>query len=146
MEFPYIAASVGAALIILQMLLMMSVGTHRGKAGIGVGFGEDRNLERKIRRHGNLTENAAIFVVVLSFAEMFSGGGTIIAALGGLFVFARISHAIGFSSLAGSHSKDEGSRIFVFFRAVGALTTGLSGIALGAYLAFLLLAAQFPSF
>ena len=78
MEFPYVAASVGAVLIILQQILMMIAGTHRGKVNIGVGFGDDKDLERKIRRHGNLAENAAIFLVVLSFAEILSGGGLIV--------------------------------------------------------------------
>lgn len=139
MEFPYIAALVGAILIILQQVLMMITGTHRGKASIGVGFGDDKDLERKIRRHGNLAENAAIFLVVLGFAEMASGGGMITTIIGIAFLVARIAHAIAFSSLSGSHGQEDGAKIFVLCRLVGALGTGVSGIALGLYLLSILI-------
>lgn len=140
MEFPYTAAMVGAFLIILQQILMMNTGTHRAKAQIGVGFGEDRHLERKIRRHGNLSENAAIFIIVLSLAEMLSGGGPVIIAFGSIFVLARVSHAFAFTSLAGSHEKMEGGKIYLLCRMLGAFITGLVGIGLGLYLMFLILA------
>lgn len=138
MDVPYTAAFVGAILIILQQVLMMITGTYRGKVSVGVGFGSDKDLERKIRRHGNLAENAAIFIVVLGFAEVISGGSLVTTAIGGTFLVARISHAIAFSSLSGSHGQENGKRIFVLCRVIGALGTGLSGIALGLYLLFLL--------
>ena len=138
MEFPTIAAFVGAILIIAQMVLMMITGTHRGKVSIGVGIGDDKNLERKMRRHGNLAENAAIFLVVLGFAEMLSGGTMVTTTLGITFLIARISHAVAFSSLSGSHGQENGAKIFVLCRMLGALGTGLCGIILGLYLLFLL--------
>ena len=140
MEIPYTAAAVGAILIILQQILMMNTGAYRGKVQIGVGFGDDRDLERKIRRHGNLAENAAIFVIVLALAEGVLGGGAIVTGFGVAFVIARICHAIAFTSLAGSHDKSEGSRIFLWLRASGAVASGVSGIGLGLYLLYGLLA------
>ncbi len=139
MEIPYTAATVGAILIILQQVLMMIAGTHRGKVSIGVGFGDDKDLERKIRRHGNLAENAAIFIVVLSLAEGLVGSGIAIMTFGAIFVIARISHAIAFSSLAGSHGQEGASKLFVRCRVIGALGNGLSGIGLGLYLIMILL-------
>ena len=138
MEFPYMAAFVGAVLVILQQVLMVSAGRHRARVKLGVGYGNDQDLERKIRRHGNLAENAAVFLVVLSLAEGFSGGGFVTMLLGMLFLAARISHAIAFSSLAGSHCQANGSQIFVLCRMAGALGTAVSGVALGAYLLVLL--------
>ena len=134
MEFPFTAAVVGALLIILQQILMMITGTHRGRVMIGVGFGDDKELERKIRRHGNLAENAAIFIVVLSLTEGFLGTNFAIIAFGTVFTIARICHAAAFSSLAGSHGQEGASKIFVRLRLVGALGNGLSGIGLGLYL------------
>ncbi len=134
MEFPYTAAVVAGCLIILQQALMMNTGIHRGKASIGVGFGEDKELERKIRRHGNLAENAALFIVVLSLTEGLLGGGLIITAFGALFLFARLCHAAAFSSIAGSHGQEGASKIYPKLRVVGALGTALSGIGLGMYL------------
>ena len=139
MEFPVTAAFVGAILIIMQQIFMMITGTHRGKVAMGVGFGDDKDLERKIRRHGNLAENAAIFLVVLSFAEVLSGGGLVATIIGFAFLAARIAHGIAFSSLSGSHGQENGAKIFVICRVTGALGTGLCGIALGVYLLFLLM-------
>jgi len=138
MEFPQTAALTGAFLLILQQILMMNTGTHRAKTAIGVGHGDDRNLERKSRRHGNLAENAAIFVVVLALTEGVAGGGPVITTFASLFVAARISHAIGFMSTSGSHATPDGPKFFVMFRMLGAMTTGLVGIALGGYLGYLL--------
>ena len=138
MEFPIVAAFVGAILIVAQQIFMMIAGTHRGKVAIGVGVGQDKELERKVRRHGNLAENAAIFLVVLGFAEMLSGGGTMTTVIGIVFLCARISHAVAFTSLSGSHGQENGARIFALCRMFGALGTGLSGIVLGLYLLFLL--------
>jgi len=140
MEIPYTAATVGAILIILQQVLMMITGTYRGKVSIGVGVGDDKELERKVRRHGNLAENAAIFVVVLALAEGLVGSGVAIMVFGAIFLIARISHAIAFSSLAGSHGQEGASKLFVRCRMLGALGNGLSGIGLGLYLIYLLLA------
>ncbi len=138
MEFPTVAATVGAILIIAQQVFMMITGTHRGTVSIGVGVGDDKQLERKMRRHGNLAENAAIFIVVLGFAEMLTGGTLITTGLGVAFLIARISHAVAFSSLSGSHGQENSARIFALCRLFGALGTGLSGIILGLYLLYLL--------
>lgn len=138
MEFPLTTAIIGALLIILQQVFMVMAGTHRAKVSIGVGFADDKDLERKIRRHGNLAENAAIFLVVLGFAEALSGGGVVTTILGFAFLVARIAHGIAFSSLSGSHLPDQGSHFFVLCRLVGALGSGFSGIALGLYLLWLL--------
>ena len=138
MEFPYVAAFVGALLIVMQQVFMLIAGIHRGKFAIGAGLAGDAELERKIRRHGNLAENAAIFVVVLGFAEMLSGGGMVTTVLGVIFLAARISHAFAFSSLAGSHGKKNAPKIFILCRMMGALGTGISGVLVGLYLLYVL--------
>ena len=70
MTIPIYAAAAGAFLIILQAILMVAAGSYRVKSGINLGTGEDPVMERKIRRHGNLAENAGLFVAVLALAEM----------------------------------------------------------------------------
>lgn len=137
MTAPIITAVVAATIIILQQLLMFTVGIHRARASIGVGFGEDQNLERKIRRHGNLAENAALFIATLALAEMLGTPQQVIMGFGAMFVGARIFHALGMGSLSGSHLADGGT-IFRTMRALGAFGTMLSGVALGGYLIYLL--------
>jgi len=134
---PLISAGLGGVLIIMSQTLMLSVGMHRTRTKRGVGYGDDVTLERKIRRHGNLIENAPMFVLVLALLEMAGGSQTAVLAFAGVFLIARICHAIGFSSLSGSHQADS-FNVFLGLRAVGATTTALVGIMLGGYLLFTL--------
>ncbi len=138
MSFPVITATLAAFLIILQQGLMLSAGLHRAKAGVGVGLSDDPNLERKIRRHGNLAENSGILLIGLGLVEMYGAPFGAVVTFAIIFAVARVGHAIAFSSLTGSHGGD-GSKLFVAMRAVGATGTALGGIGLGAYLAYLVL-------
>jgi len=133
MTIPIIAAFTGALLIILQAILMILVGTHRIRNRIALGTGEDLALERKIRRHGNLAENAALFVVVLALAEMTVVPNDIVRIIAIVFLVGRILHAIALSTVSGSHGAATG-KIFQAFRAIGAFSTFGSFIALGGYL------------
>lgn len=135
MTIPVISSTIAAILIILQQLLMINVGMHRAKTSIGVGFGDDMNLERKIRRHGNLAENSALFLATLTLAELRGAPSNIIIGFGGVFVFVRLMHIIAFSSNAGSHLA-KGSKLFSLLRAVGAFGTFFTGLALGGFLLF----------
>lgn len=136
MELPYTAAAVAAVLIILQQALMMNAGKYRGKVSIGVGVGQDKELERKVRRHGNLAENAAIFLVVLTLAEGIFGTNMFLMVVATIFVLARFSHALAFTSIAGSHGVVDSSKAYLMLRMFGALGSALGGIGLGLYLIF----------
>ncbi|MEO0998818.1 MAG: MAPEG family protein, partial [Pseudomonadota bacterium] len=125
-------------LVVLQTVLMMTVGLHRAQSGINVGFAEDPDLERKIRRHGNLAENAALFLAALTVLELVGAATTVVAGLGLVFVAARLAHAAAFSSLAGSHGRD-GRKAFLLLRGVGAFGTLATSIGLGGYLLWHLL-------
>ncbi len=123
-NLPIYSATLGAFLIILQVGLMISVGLHRAK-GQFIGIGNDRDLERKVRRHGNLAENSGLFLIVIALFELLAGQTTYIAVVCIVFAIARVLHALGFSSLAGSHGEDlSGSRkAFAGMRAMGAMGT-----------------------
>ena len=123
-NLPIYSAMLGAFLIVLQAGLMLTVGLHRSK-GQFIGNGDDRDLERKVRRHGNLAENAGLFLVVIALFEIIVGQTTYVAAVCVIFAVARVFHAIGFSSLAGSHGEDLTGmrRAFAGMRAIGAFGT-----------------------
>ncbi len=133
MTIPIIAAAAGAILVILQALLMIAVGLHRIRNRIALGTGEDAALERKIRRHGNLAENAALFIVVLALAEMTVVPDDMIRIIAIVFILGRILHAIALSTVAGSHGSAPG-RLFRGMRAIGAFTTFGCFMALGCLL------------
>ena len=134
---PIISAGLAGILLVLQQILMLSAGTRRAKTGTGVGHVGDPTLERLVRRHGNLAENAAIYVVTLALLEILGASGMIVLWLAGIFLAARLLHMLSFTSLAGSHGGEhakEGSRIFGLMRASGAILTALVGVATGGYL------------
>jgi len=141
MTFPVYTAIAGALLLILQLALMINTGLHRVASGINIGAGEDRDLERKIRRHGNLAENAALFIIVFALIELLTGQSAIVLALTTVFVIVRVSHALSFSSLAGSHGLDAGPRIYPAMRAIGGLGTFLCGVVAGSYLIYVIVTA-----
>lgn len=130
MTLPLYTAALGAFVIVLQVALMLSVGMHRTR-GQFIGIGDDRDLERKVRRHGNLAENSGLFLVVIALLEMLVGQTTYVLVLCLAFAGARAFHALGFSSMAGSHGDDltGARRAFAGMRALGAF--GTIGVALG---------------
>jgi uncharacterized membrane protein YecN with MAPEG domain len=133
MPIPEISIAAAAFLIVLQLGLMLTVGLHRASAGIGVGHGEDEDLHRKIRRHANLAENAALFLVALGLAELSGVPANWLATIAVIFIAARLSHALAFTSSSGSHVSS-GSKIFPALRAMGAFGTVGSGLALAVVL------------
>ena len=141
MEFPHISAALGAFLLFLQQVLMLSVGFPRTKVKVGVGIGDDVDLERKVRRHGNLAENAGIFLAVLALMEVSGLAGAAVFWFAVAFAIARISHAVGFMHQDGSHANLEGNKFFLATRVVGATLTGWTGLVLGGYFGYLLVTA-----
>ena len=135
MTIPIIAAVAGALLVILQAILMILVGAHRLRNRISLGTGDDPVLERKIRRHGNLAENAALFIVILALAEMTVVPNDVVAIIAVIFVVGRVLHAIALSPFAGSDDSS-GGKFFAVLRAIGAFSTFGCFIALGFYLLF----------
>ena len=140
LTFPAITTGLCACLLILQQSLLLNVGMHRGATGVGVGSNGDEHLERKARRHANLAENSAIFVLGLAFLEMSSVSWAIIMAFAIVFGASRLFHAIAFMSLTGSHRPLPGNP-FVVARMIGAFGTALSGLGVGGLLLFNLLTA-----
>lgn len=138
MEYPHVSAALGAFLLLLQQVLMLSVGFHRTKTKVGIGIGSDAELERKVRRHGNLAENSGIFVAVLFLMELSGLAGTAVLWFASIFAAARLSHAIGFMHQDGSHANLDGNRFFLAARVVGATLTGWTGLILGGYFGYLL--------
>ncbi|WP_114520928.1 MAPEG family protein [Altererythrobacter sp. ZODW24] len=129
MNIPAYTALLAAFLVILQVVLMLSVGLHRSK-GKFVGHEGDRDLERKVRRHGNLAENSGLFLAVLVILEILVGQTTMVLTLCIIFAVARLLHAVGFASLAGSHGEDlTGARKgFAAARAMGAMGTLITAV------------------
>lgn len=122
MTFPYITAITAGAVLILQILLGLAVSGSRGATSLGDGGRED--LSRAIRRHGNLAENAGLFIAGFALLELARVNTFLLEALCALFVLARLSHAVGMSRPDTMNA----------FRAAGGVGTYIIGLVLGAAL------------
>jgi uncharacterized membrane protein YecN with MAPEG domain len=124
-HLPLATAAAAAALALLQTGLMMHVGFGRLRTATGLGDGGDEGLLRRIRMHGNLAENGALFLVLLGLAEISGDWGMAVPAIAAAFVICRLAHAFGLSRGSGPNP----------FRFVGAMGTATVMIALAALLA-----------
>ena len=57
-------------------VLAAMVGGYRGRNRKSIGHSDDAVLERKVRRHANMTEYAPIFLAVLTLYEIIAGQTT----------------------------------------------------------------------
>jgi len=123
--FPEISALTGGLLIIVQSVLMMWAGFGRVKHQVAIGTGGVEEVEKRVRAHGNMAENAAIFVIVLALLELSGMNQTVVMALGAAFVLARLSHAVGLGVLPLGANKP---------RVLGATGTAFVGVLTGGLL------------
>lgn len=121
---PLISAATAGVLILLQSVLMLAAGFKRVRFKQLLGDGGHDELLRAVRRHGNLAENAAIFVVSLALLELIGTASLIVSGLAAAFVAARLSHAFGLSFVDTRNG----------WRAMGAALTALCGLAVGGLL------------
>ena len=116
-----------ACLILIQVALMFSVIKTRGELNIFIGHGDSEALERKIRAHGNFTENVPTFLVGLLLLELIIGSGLWVAILGAVVVIARLAHALALIANSGVTAG----------RLIGTLGTVTPLIAIAGYLIML---------
>ena len=128
MTFPYITAAAAVVLAVLQMLLMLHAARGRGKYRTGLGDGGSEALLKRIRMHGNLAENAPLFLILLWLVEISAQWTAYVPWIALAFVVARVAHALGLSISSG----------ISVFRFVGVMGTLLSVLALAVLLAITL--------
>ena len=95
MQLPIITGLYAGLLGIFLCVLTAQVGILRGKLGISLYDGGDKQLGLTIRRQANLTEQAPMALIVIALVEV--GGAPIwaIHALGGVLLVARLIHPFG---------------------------------------------------
>jgi uncharacterized membrane protein YecN with MAPEG domain len=100
---------------LLLIVLAYNVSRYRVGRKIAFGDGGHPGLQRAIRAHANLTENAPMGLILLAAVEVEGYGATVVHELGIMLVTGRALHAFGLARNAGSS----------FGRAVGILLTWL---------------------
>ena len=126
---PVISALTAGILMLLQMLLMFTAADQRRRHGPAVGDAVEPGMIRAVRRHGNLAENAAIFIVTVALLELLGGGRLWVEILCAVFIVARLLHALGLSLQNTTNA----------FRIAGVLGTAVAGFGVGVRLIFVAL-------
>lgn len=124
LEFPRVTAITAGLLLAMQMLLAVSVSRARGAYARPLGDGGHDPLSRAIRRHGNLAENAGLFVCGFLLLEWSRRAPLALMLLCAAFVALRGFHAIGLSRADTNNA----------WRLIGGGGTYLVGLALGGML------------
>jgi uncharacterized membrane protein YecN with MAPEG domain len=100
-SFPHITTATAIVLAVLQMFLLLRTARGRGQFQTGLGDGGNEKLLQRIRAHGNLAENAPLFLILLGLAEMTGQLGGVVPIYALIFIVARLSHALGLSISSG---------------------------------------------
>ena len=113
MSAPVITALYASLSVFLLVILGGYASSRRGKFKIAVGGGDNDEMLRASRAHGNLAEYLGPFIGVLLFAELLGGGSIALHSIGGVFLVGRMCHAYGLI------------RRNAMFQGIGALSTYL---------------------
>jgi len=84
----------------LLLILAISTATKRMKAGIAFGMQDDNPpLTSASRSHGNLSEHAPLFILMLALLELSNAHHIGLMVLASFFLLSRIAHIIGLHSV-----------------------------------------------
>lgn len=92
---PVVTAGYAAALGLLQLVLSMWVVLGRWSYKVSLGDGGHKEMNRRIRVHGNFTEYVPLALVLALLTELGGLDGRWPHAVGGLLVGGRVLHAAG---------------------------------------------------
>ena len=88
---------------LLTVLLTYRVIKLRRTHKIGIGSAGNESLTLAQRVHGNLLENAPIALLLLVVAELNGSNSLMLHAFGGVWILARVLHAIGLTQGQGGY-------------------------------------------
>jgi uncharacterized membrane protein YecN with MAPEG domain len=99
--FP-VTAVTGGALGFLYLVLSGWVIARRRSARVGIGDGEDRDLARRIRVHGNFSEYVPLCLVLMALNEAASPRPAWLVPCAVALVVGRLLHAVGLGRSSGA--------------------------------------------
>ncbi len=101
-------------LILMGIVLQIRVIRLRRSKLIGIGDGQDKELARAIRVHGNFAENVPVALAGLIMLALIDAQAIVIHGVGILLLTGRVLHAIGLTGSAGSSKGRVGGMILTF--------------------------------
>ena len=92
-----VTALYGALLALLILVLAGRVSLLRSKLNVGMGHGNDPDLAKAVRAHGNAVEWILPMLILMLVSELDGASRIFLHVCGVTFVAARLAHAIGLS-------------------------------------------------
>jgi len=92
---PEITALYAGIMGLIAITLAFLAGSQRGKTGISIGDGDNKDLLLAMRRHGNFIEWVPMTLILLGLLELDGGAPRAIHVMGVALVVFRIAHAVG---------------------------------------------------
>ena len=108
-HMPHIALAVTAVFVLLSIPMSASVGLRRAKTGILLLHGDDDQLLRLMRAHGNFVEYVPLALLALAGAELSGAPTWLVATCGVVLIFARLVHYFGLRASADSKGRAIGA-------------------------------------
>ena len=108
------SATYCAILILLGFFLAIRVIAVRRSKQIGLGDGGDRDLNRRIRAHGNFSEFAPLLMVILVLLPLLGAKPLEVHCVGIPAIIGRLMHAFALSSSGGSSFGRVGGMVLTF--------------------------------
>lgn len=108
-QLPEISLAVTAVFVLMSIPMAISVGVRRAKTGILLLHGEDDDLLRLIRAHGNFIEYVPLAILALAGAEIAGSPSWLVAICGGVLLLARVIHFFGLRAAADSKGRPIGA-------------------------------------
>jgi uncharacterized membrane protein YecN with MAPEG domain len=93
----YIALGVTLVLVLAIRVVMRRMAAH-----IGIGDGDDKELRKRIRAHGNACEYLPIGLLALLLLDLDGTSPWLLHACGITLIVARVAHALGLSRTSGT--------------------------------------------
>lgn len=91
-----------ALAVLLVVVLSARVVVRRFTQRIGMGDGDDRELRKRIRAHGNAIEYLPLGLLALLLLDLNATQPLLLHICGATFIGARVVHAIGLSRTGGT--------------------------------------------
>lgn len=88
--------------LLLVLILAIRVVLRRLSAHIGFGDGNDEELRKRIRAHGNAIEYLPIGLIALLLLDLDGTSPVVLHACGIALLVARVAHALGLSRTSGT--------------------------------------------
>ena len=89
------ALTAAAAAALINIWLMFRCGSVRMSAKIIHGDGGNPAMMKRMRAHSNFIESAPLVLILIGAIEMTGKGGLWLPIVAGVYLLARVAHAIG---------------------------------------------------